>query len=114
MPHDLVARWGEGKFEEADETYWADEVVSIEPMGDAPVSISKDAEERVFLGGERAPALAWPTYSLRIGELTAQGSMTPTSRSSKCRWLRVAISARRERAMPAICVSRKSIVRPEA
>ena len=51
MPHDLVARWGEGKFEEAGETYWADDVVSTEPMGDAPVSTSKDADERFFLGG---------------------------------------------------------------
>ena len=114
MPHDLVVRWGEGKFEEAGETYWADDVVSIEPMGDAPVSTSKDAEERVFLGGERAPASGWPNYLICIGEAAAQGSMTPTSRSSKCRRLRVAISARRERAMPAICVARKSIVRPEA
>jgi len=33
----------EGKFAEAGETYWADDVVSIEPMGDNPVLRGKAA-----------------------------------------------------------------------
>jgi ketosteroid isomerase-like protein len=33
----------EGQFAEAGETYWAEDVVSIEPMGDNPVSRGKEA-----------------------------------------------------------------------
>ena len=40
---DLVALWKEGKFEESGEKYWADDVVSVEPMGDNPVSNGKAA-----------------------------------------------------------------------
>ena len=40
---DLVALCKEGKFDEAGEKYWADDVVSVEPMGDMPVSNGKSA-----------------------------------------------------------------------
>ena len=43
IAHDLVALCKEGKFDEAGEKYWADDVVSAEPMGDNPVSHGKDA-----------------------------------------------------------------------
>jgi ketosteroid isomerase-like protein len=43
IAHDLVALCKEGKFEESGEKYWADDVVSIEPMGDNPVMRGKDA-----------------------------------------------------------------------
>ncbi len=43
IAHDLVALCKEGKFGEAGEKYWADDVVSIEPMGENPASRGKDA-----------------------------------------------------------------------
>ena len=43
IAHDLVGLCREGKFEEAGDKYWADDVVSIEPMGDNPVSSGKAA-----------------------------------------------------------------------
>jgi ketosteroid isomerase-like protein len=43
IAHDLVALCKEGKFEECGEKYWADDVVSVEPMGDMPVSNGKAA-----------------------------------------------------------------------
>jgi len=43
IAHDLVALCKEGKFDESGEKYWADDVVSVEPMGDNPVSHGKDA-----------------------------------------------------------------------
>jgi ketosteroid isomerase-like protein len=36
IAHDLVALCKQGKFEEAGEKYWADDVLSVEPMGDNP------------------------------------------------------------------------------
>ena len=38
IAHDFVALCQEGKFGEAGEKYWASDVVSIEAMGDDPVS----------------------------------------------------------------------------
>lgn len=43
IAHDLVALCREGKFEEAGEKYWADEVVSVEAMGEDPASRGKAA-----------------------------------------------------------------------
>jgi ketosteroid isomerase-like protein len=43
VAHDLVALCKEGKFGEAGEKYWADDVVSAEAMGDNPVSHGKEA-----------------------------------------------------------------------
>ena len=40
---DLVALCREGKFQEAGEKYWADDVVSVEAMGESPVSTGKAA-----------------------------------------------------------------------
>jgi SnoaL-like domain len=34
IAHDLVALCREGKFDEAGEKYWAEDVLSVEPMGD--------------------------------------------------------------------------------
>jgi hypothetical protein len=43
IAHDLVALCKAGKFDEAGEKYWADDVVSVEAMGDDAVSHGKDA-----------------------------------------------------------------------
>jgi ketosteroid isomerase-like protein len=43
IAHDLVAMWKEGKFAESGEKYWADDVVSVEAMGDNAESHGKDA-----------------------------------------------------------------------
>ena len=40
---DLVALCAEGQFAEAGEKYWSDDVVSVEAMGDVPVSHGKSA-----------------------------------------------------------------------
>jgi hypothetical protein len=40
---DLVALCQQGKFAEAGEKYWADDVLSVEPMGDNAESRGKDA-----------------------------------------------------------------------
>ena len=43
VAQDLVSLCKAGKFEEAGEKYWADDVVSVEPMGDNPESRGKQA-----------------------------------------------------------------------
>jgi hypothetical protein len=43
IAHDLVALCKEGKFDEAGEKYWADDVVSVEAMGDEAESHGKSA-----------------------------------------------------------------------
>ena len=43
IAHDLVALCKEGKFDEAGEKYWADDVVSVEAMGDEAESHGKPA-----------------------------------------------------------------------
>src|SRR4051794_2482238 len=43
IAQDFVALCKAGKFDEAGETYWAEDVVSIEPMGDNPVMQGKAA-----------------------------------------------------------------------
>src|ERR1700722_16928392 len=43
IAHDLVAMCREGRFGEAGEKYWADDVVSVEAMGDTPESRGKSA-----------------------------------------------------------------------
>lgn len=43
IAQDLVALCKAGQFSEAGEKYWADDVVSVEAMGDNPVSHGKDA-----------------------------------------------------------------------
>jgi ketosteroid isomerase-like protein len=43
LAHDLVALCREGKFDEAGEKYWADDVLSVEPMGDNAESRGKAA-----------------------------------------------------------------------
>jgi hypothetical protein len=43
VAHDLVALCGEGKFAEAGEKYWADDVLSVEAMGENPEMRGKDA-----------------------------------------------------------------------
>lgn len=43
IAHDLVALCKQGEFTAAGEKYWADNVRSIEAMGDAPVAEGKDA-----------------------------------------------------------------------
>jgi len=43
IAHDLVALCQAGKFAEAGEKYWADDVVSVEAMGDEAVSRGKSA-----------------------------------------------------------------------
>jgi hypothetical protein len=43
VAQDLVSLCKAGKFEEAGEKYWADDVVSVEPMGDNPESRGKPA-----------------------------------------------------------------------
>jgi hypothetical protein len=43
IAHDLVALCRVGRFDEAGERHWADNVVSIEPRGETPVSRGKDA-----------------------------------------------------------------------
>ncbi len=40
---DLVALCKQGKFDEAGEKYWADDVTSVEPAGDNAISRGKDA-----------------------------------------------------------------------
>lgn len=40
---DLVAMCKQGQFAESGEKYWAEDVVSVEPMGDNPVSRGKAA-----------------------------------------------------------------------
>ena len=61
---------------------------------------------------EKARATRVGTRLLCPPYVSANGSMTVTSRSRKCRTLRVASSAFLERTMPAISVSRISIGRP--
>ena len=41
IAHDLVAMCKQGQFAESGDKYWADDVVSIEPMGDNAVSHGK-------------------------------------------------------------------------
>jgi ketosteroid isomerase-like protein len=43
IAHDLVALCREGKFDEAGEKYWADDVLSVEAMGDMAESRGKPA-----------------------------------------------------------------------
>ena len=43
IAHDLVALCQQGKFDEAGEKYWADDVVSVEAMGDEAESRGKAA-----------------------------------------------------------------------
>ena len=43
IAHDLVALCKAGKFDESGEKYWADDVVSVEAMGDEAVSHGKAA-----------------------------------------------------------------------
>jgi ketosteroid isomerase-like protein len=43
IAHDLVALCRAGKFDEAGEKYWADDVVSVEAMGDNPELHGKEA-----------------------------------------------------------------------
>ena len=43
IAHDLVALCKAGKFDEAGEKYWADDVLSVEAMGDDAESRGKDA-----------------------------------------------------------------------
>ena len=43
IAHDLVALCKQGKFGEAGEKYWADDVVSVEAMGDEAESHGKQA-----------------------------------------------------------------------
>ena len=43
IAHDLVALCKQGKFDEAGEKYWADDVVSVEAMGDNAESHGKEA-----------------------------------------------------------------------
>lgn len=43
IAHDLVALCKDGKFDEAGEKYWADDVVSVEAMGDDAELRGKDA-----------------------------------------------------------------------
>jgi ketosteroid isomerase-like protein len=43
IAHDLVALCQQGKFDEAGEKYWADDVVSVEAMGDEAESRGKSA-----------------------------------------------------------------------
>ena len=43
IAHDLVALCKAGKFDEAGEKYWADDVVSVEAMGDDREARGKDA-----------------------------------------------------------------------
>jgi ketosteroid isomerase-like protein len=43
LAHDLVALCKEGKFDEAGEKYWAEDVLSVEPMGDNAESRGKAA-----------------------------------------------------------------------
>jgi ketosteroid isomerase-like protein len=43
IANDLVTLCKEGKFDAAGEKYWAEDVLSVEPMGDNPVSRGKDA-----------------------------------------------------------------------
>jgi hypothetical protein len=43
IAHDLVALCQAGKFDEAGETYWAQDVVSVEAMGEAAESHGIDA-----------------------------------------------------------------------
>lgn len=42
---DLVAMWKDGKFAQSGEKYWAEDVVSVEPMGDNPTSRGKGAAQ---------------------------------------------------------------------
>ena len=43
IAHDLVALCKQGKFDEAGEKYWADDVVSVEAMGDEREAHGKSA-----------------------------------------------------------------------
>jgi ketosteroid isomerase-like protein len=43
IAHDLVALCKQGKFDEAGEKYWADDVVSVEAMGDMAEVRGKEA-----------------------------------------------------------------------
>ena len=43
VARDLVALCGEGKFAEAGEKYWADDVLSVEAMGENPEMRGKEA-----------------------------------------------------------------------
>ena len=43
IAHDLVALCRAGEFDKAGEKYWADDVVSVEAMGDNPALHGKDA-----------------------------------------------------------------------
>ena len=43
IAHDLVALCQQGKFDEAGEKYWADDVVSVEAMGEEAESRGKQA-----------------------------------------------------------------------
>jgi ketosteroid isomerase-like protein len=45
IAHDLVELCKAGKFAEAGEKYWADDVLSVEAMGDMPESHGKSAAE---------------------------------------------------------------------
>ena len=43
IANDLIALCKQGKFGESGEKYWADDVLSVEPMGDSPESRGIDA-----------------------------------------------------------------------
>ena len=47
IAHDLVALCREGKFDQAGEKYWADDVLSVEPMGDNAESRGKAAARAI-------------------------------------------------------------------
>ena len=64
IAQDLVGLWRQNRFEEAGETYWADDVVSVEAFGDEPDVRGK--------AQARAKGAAW-NQTFRIDEVTVEG-----------------------------------------
>jgi ketosteroid isomerase-like protein len=64
IAHDLVALCQQGKFDEAGEKYWADDVVSVEAMGDDAESRGKAA---VRAKGE------WWNNTFEVNDLAVEG-----------------------------------------
>jgi ketosteroid isomerase-like protein len=64
IAQDLVSLCKQGKFDEAGEKYWADDVLSVEAMGDAPEARGKAA---VRAKGE------WWNNTFRVDDLKVEG-----------------------------------------
>ena len=75
IAHDLVALCQQGKFDEAGEKYWADDVVSVEAMGDDAESHGK-AAVRPRANGGTTPSRS---TTLRLKALTSTAMLSSSA-----------------------------------